>query len=29
MVDEVKVAFRLNQDLFEELSRDLGRYARA
>lgn len=29
VVDEVKVAFRLNQDLFEELSRDLGRYARA
>lgn len=29
VVDEVKVAFRLNQALFEELSRDLPRYLRA
>ena len=28
VVDEVKVAFRLNQGLFEELSRDLAAYAR-
>ena len=28
VVDEVKIAFRLNQALFEELSRDLASYAR-
>lgn len=28
VVDEVRVAFRLNQALFEELSRDLASYAR-